>query len=568
MAAVAWLSRCAPLRAAARAAAAAEAAAAAALRARTATHPHTIHSYNHAESALIHIRAQLPAHTLAALRLVSRAARDDFVDAHCKALRELRLGADAAQLAACAPRLRRLERLELQFVGGGASHGHSELAAALARLPAGGAALAEVDLGAFSCLRESGSLNFLPGTAAGGARCDAAGPDKLAAAIGRLAGLRVLRARVSVMEAAFKEAFARALGALGAGIGGAAPAARLALALEAYSPTPHGGLAELVPLGRLESLWLGQQALDALLPELSAPGVAAAALTALRSLDVDGGFLRVRPQPFLELGRAPWLAQLTQLRLSGPPDAVGTFAHALAPGALTGLRELSLACPTSRLPARDAGAVLAACEPASLEALSLGGAPLAAAARLAEGLPTLNSLGLFGSPQHRRTFEDGAPALKAASLAPLTRFDFTMGEWLAERPERLESLLSARWAASLRHVFINGDFWGGGGGRALRALAALSQLRRLDTLSICADVSGEDLRRAAADGSAAAWAPRLAAFELFGDSMAFSALDELLQLPFKRLERLAVGLAADPTKLQRLMDECVRALPTLKRVAL
>ena len=95
--------------------------------------------------ALQLVRSKLPARTLGALRLVNRAARDDFVDALATRVRPRWRDDDAVEALVCAaPRLRSLVSLKLRC-----SLDVKECATlgdALERLPAGGAALRELHL--------------------------------------------------------------------------------------------------------------------------------------------------------------------------------------------------------------------------------------------------------------------------------------------------------------------------------------------------------------------------------------------------------------------------------------
>ena len=350
------------------------------------------------------------------------------------------------------------------------------------------------------------------------------------------------------------------------------------------------------------------------MPQLCEPG-AAAALTALRSLVVHGGH---KPELRHECLRqaTPWLAQLTRLVYSDSAEDVGHFAGALAPGALAALQHLGLSASSAAwrlgcLPAAAVGAVLAACDPATLSSLSLCDVHFGDAARLVEGLPALSALRVLSGREARR----GSPseplpdykALASARLAPLTALEIDSSPWLFSRPARLAALLAAPWAASLRKLSL-GVLRSWSGGEGWRALAAVSRLERLEDLQLQADVmewsferdsrsehehggssSGDDGSgwdregggwsggeesdgdeddgaAAAAAAAAAVWAPRLVAFELCLDEYFDEDLRAVLALPFSaRLERLTVHacLGAAPSWF---MDECVRTLPGVKEI--
>ena len=115
-----------------------------------------------------------------------RAARDDLVDGRCTRLRPARFYPRLESFLALAPRLRRLASLS---AGQAAQFARaSDLAACFSRLPGRGAALRELDLGNSLCRLWGSPLR-------------AADIEQLGAALGGLAGLRVLKARVSESSA-------------------------------------------------------------------------------------------------------------------------------------------------------------------------------------------------------------------------------------------------------------------------------------------------------------------------------------------------------------------------------
>ena len=499
---------------------------------------------------------------------------------------------------ALAPRLHRLESLAVNST----IHTASQAVEFFSRLPGRGASLRELDL--------SESRSWLERTPPGSADV-----EELRAALGRLVGLRDLRARVRRWNADTEPALAGLLAVLRACLGASA-AARLELELELHWPFGHNGtlLAAHLPLGRIASLGLSLDAPGVVVPQLCEPG-AAAALTALRSLSLLNSCYRELP---LELvGRAPWLAQLTQLLLNDRPKAIGRFAGALAPGAMAALQKLRLFADGGwGLPPAAVDAVLAACDPVALRSLSLRGGALADVARLAKGLPALSALHLFCDREAKRrgTGKDPVPVyqtLVSARLTPLTSFELDGSPWLSSRPARLAALLSTPWAASLRKLSLGAlRSWSNGeGARALSA--ALPQLQHLDDLRLRVDVrewsfesdSGSERGGSSSseesggaddsiwgseqggwsggkeigdiDGSdagedggeaAAVWAPRLASFELFVDEYHGHHLHAVLRLPFSpRLKRLTV-LAYMGAAPRWFVDQCVRTLPSVKEL--
>ena len=223
--------------------------------------------------------------------------------------------------------------------------------------------------------------------------------------------------------------------------------------------------------------------------------------------------------------------------------------------------------------------LLAACNPETLAALSLAGCEegaVAARAARASYFTALRRLRLHGLDFSQADEwgvsdsdddghdddegEDGPPddgeryaaaeawrAMQAAPFAPLESLDIARAGWLLRRPERLQALLAAPWAASLVELALAGGDGKSGYGRgydcsplkppALAALAALPQLR-------CLRLGGVGLEAAALEGAAARdLAARLAELSITALEADASTLAALGRLPFSaRLEQLAVTL--------------------------
>ena len=491
----------------------------------------------------------LPRHTISTLRLVCRAARDDFVDGRCTKLRPLRHDPDPALPLAAAPRLRRLECMYVPAVDQQTKC--ADVAAFLGRLPGAGAALKE--------------LRFRH------IRGDSADPAPLSAAVGALPGLRLLHA--AVVTGFNARAAAAVLGALGAGLRAAPPAARLSLRLHGSDwDAGAADLAALLPLGKLEALEVGAEMLQRLTPQLLAPE-AAAALTALRSLDVRmfGVPARAPLADYWAVWRAPWLAQLATLSILGTAGPLAGLAGALAPRALASLRGLHISHfgAEEPLPPAVLGALLEACDPATLEELSTSGVGYADAARAAERLPALASLGLW---MGRRCPQEKCEALASARLAPLTSLSLDVGGWLPGAPGSLAALASAPWAASLRKVALYGALPG------LCTLQPLGALRALTGLHLSFPrLSVAELRAAGAAGSSddAGWARRLEEFTVgelelvahaaatsgAGAAMVRAWLSALSRARARRLRLLTVMAAVGADEKDALLAECARALP-------
>ena len=519
-------------------------------------------------------------YALAALRLVCRAARDDFVDGRVTHLQlERHFSPSTPYSVRMARRLRRLARLVIRDML--CDERPAAVAAFLSALPGRGAALKELELDTLWC---SGRIQV----------------GELSAALGGLAALDALELAVTM------HAPGDATQVLGALCAAAPPAARLALQLDCRGRSwgADEALAALVPLGRLERL-----AFEIEMPK--APGVlaqlfepdTAAALTALRSLAVS---CYGEPPPLRPASgsRAPWLSQLTELRVAGR-GAFAFLSGALAPRALPLLEELSYdACVDERAPhapATDLAALLAACEPAALRSLHAAGVRHNDVVRLAERLPALNGLDLSACAEGRfiRGYsysdeeeggdngdDDGAAraaaaardaaeyqALQAARLAPLTSLELSAAQWLLDDGARPAALFSAPWAAPLVELTIAGPGWLLET-HHLRALRALSQLQHLRTLRVRdVVIEADQLQEAAAGGDggwAAGWAPRLVALELKLIRAGMDALRELLRgVEWARLERIGIGTwFHEPDFEEELMAECLRALPAVRKVSL
>ena len=518
---------------------------------------------------------QLPIYTLATLRLVCRAARD-LVDGRCTRLRckaggaaVVRLHAlfcgdkDIMPLLGTARRLRRLESLAAPAIT--CQRDCDNFVLFLSRLPGRGAALRQVRLDGVDCVLTH--------------------PGLLGVAIGALTGLQLLEVTVKSTPAtsalpAGGQNVSAVLRALSAGVR-ATPAARLALHVCDVELDAGTRLAALLPFERLESL-----ALDGKMLQFSATQLltteAAAALTALRSLDVCVSqgrpashlvlpFVPWTPwpgSPFWAVCRAPWLGQLTRLCIQGPKVLFDGLARALAPASLSSLRDLSLAvandwAPPLPSPPAVLDALLAACNPATLETLSLSGAGFADAAGLAERLPALASLTLAPVWQ----------VLASARLAPLTSVSLSVdASWQLAEPGGLGAALSAPWAASLRAVTLGGPLCAPSGGAPLRPLAALSQLPHLRALRLRAPRLGAaELREAAAAAAAGgcSWVAKLAEFEVVDIDIGVDAARAWLWLLWsaRRLERLAITANVSADERNELMAGVARALPAVSSVA-
>ena len=508
-------------------------------------------------------------YTLAALRLASRAARDDFVDGRCARLRpRLVRDGDVAPPLGAAPRLRRLQSVVVPWLS--SQDTCDALAAFLARLPGRGASLLELDLnfkpGTMALPQQPGEgiwgIPGLPHMKAG----TMARPQQLGEAIRGLAGLQCLKATVSIRAGAL---VASVLGALGAAA--RATPAQLSLVLEC--PLGGAALAALLPLERVERLELLADAVQGL-PQLFEPE-AAAALASLRALNVGNFYLPTPAAP-----AALWTSRLTELKLAGTERSFACLPGALPPRSLPALRALDLALETAAVSPAPLAALLAACDVAALQTLCVSGVRYADVARLAERLPALSFLELGSDPKawgpDREDAAAAYEALASARLAPLTRLALGLfnGWLLDDDGARLAALLSAPWAASLRALELIGAPLTSGG--RLQALAALSQLPHLRALRLMLpELDAGALRQTAAAGWAGVWAPRLVELEAWVFPRMFApggdAADELcalLEAPLPRLERLAIAFGCTGPGFEDMLEQRVRALPALKTLTM
>ena len=521
------------------------------------------------------VRSLLPSRTLSAVRLVNRAARDEFVDGRCTRITPLWDDAPLSALAGAAPRLRSIVSLKPRSVRGGGDlmePGDLEaVAEALERLPESGrVALRKLTLGYVS----------------GGAPC----LERVAAAARQLTGLTHLEFSVD------SDSGGEDVAALLRAMSDAMPA--LARAHISYSCPAYMGDADLAPLAmpalqRLAALELSDNAAAALLPAMLLEGVE---LPHLRDLDVTLAGCECDWPRLLPPGpwAAPWLPRLTRLALAATPGTLEHVARALAPGGLRALRALKVEA-AGAFPDSDRAlyAVLGTCDAAALETLDLYGVPCAAvryAAMAAAGLPALRALMLdgLGACYDGGTGPEWEPLLDAPLRAPLTRLDlaFEDGAFGGWGPTGLAPLFARGWARSLRALSLMVLDGGGGGGsggggagprgcaelRHFTALQALPQLRSLKVSLNDLDAAAVD--EAAAGGWADGWAPRLVEFDLelrdpvCGPAAAAALRALVLRVPFSgRLERLRFELdcAVTEDELESLSAACVAALPWLAR---
>ena len=462
------------------------------------------------------VRSHLPPAALRALRLVNHAVRDELVDGGCTALR-LRAPRPPIQapatkaLCGFAARLRSLTSLDARrcsteaYRSALAAEDCDELAAALERLPSP-AALTALYLGTIDLSkRRQAPPGRAPAPTPAAAAAPPPSPRRLAAAVARCSGLRALHVGAAGANADGPALAARCLEALlGAARGMASLASltvgffgeRVAAALLRGAPVEA-----LLPLRRLETLSLTGDAV-ALLPPLLKPG-AAAQLASLSSLSLTFGDGERPSRAFGALWRAPFLPQLTRLEfwdldaatedaealLAALPVApIGDGLEPLAPPPLPppppllrSIKALVVSRADDNCPEDDEGlvswghlaALLAACNPATLEALYVDDCGEDAAEALAEragDFTALRRLRLDGRDFCRSEFDldtgdlDGecdAPAaawlaIAEARFAPLESLDIRRTGWLLQEPKRLAALLSAPWAASLVSVTLAG----------------------------------------------------------------------------------------------------------------
>ena len=554
------------------------------------------------------VRSQLPTPTLGAVRLVNRAARDEFVDGRATRVRRLWGDAPAAALARAAPRLRSLVSLDVKR-GQRLADERSVLADALKSLPDGGAVLRELRLPIVH-VADDDTPRGAPRPAV-----------SLAAALIGLRGLTLLEVGISSPP-----------GALQPGASAMLHAVTFLTALERLDlsilfsqesgapyrrPPPPAALRphlQLQGLPRLRALALNGDATTVWLPALFAAPVPAA-LSRLCDLKIDLSSdaypleRALPPAPW----RAPWLSQLTRLAVRSDGECLQRMARALAPRALGALRALEIwpaGTGNGNVDAAELRGLLAACRAPALEALDVCFVPSAALRdAAAELLPGLRALAYRGDIFWTEEGRHGQPApddlldgewpddwpefpepgeewraFCDAPLARLTRLKLDVRpEVLAanSRPAQyaatLNRLFAAAWARSLRELELAplGAPWSYDeprGAQQLRALQGLSALTALRKLAIDAGaVEPEALELAAREGWADGWAPRL---EEFGISDAWcpgsqrlsaDALNALLLLPFARLERLVVrtGGVVTQAELAAFSAACAAALPRL-----
>ena len=534
------------------------------------------------------VRSKLPSTALSALRLVNRAARDEFVDGRCTKVRPLRARASPAALLGAAPRLRSLVEIEACAPQ---ARKHRMLSAAecetlldvIERLPGGGAAtLRELDICWAAPARRRSDGECKPADVEAAARCLA----RLAGALGRL---RALESLDLFIEAPWSDGVAALFSAFACGASAQQLPALTRLGFDisfAGPPAPRpppGALAALPPpapalLARLEALSLGGLTSDLWLPLLLEGGAAAAEaadsaplplplpLPRLRQLELSAwcgdGLAFAEP---LVPWRAPWLSQLTRLVVYSCDGVTQRVAAAFAPGALPALRSLEV---VGEAPSNALRSLIATCgSPGSAAAGSLletlkvqeaCSAPLAAAAA-AGALPALRALIYDGSDLGGDGCGDRLRAFVAAPFAPLTRLVVDVDRCVYLRPayRGLAALFRAPWARVLTELALRGlaepdgapqwappDMCGAPGLRVLyelQGLSALAALRRLE-LALHGEWAPRALRAAAKEGWADGWAPRLVEFKLrptrrFGKK----TLRALLRLPFSsRLERFEI----------------------------
>ena len=541
------------------------------------------------------VRRKLRWPALAALRLVNRAARDDFVDCYTKRVWRRWDDASLEALASAAPRLHSLESLSLLSSpsGSGASSAPmraedgAALAKALERLPGGGAALRELRLPPINvraCLGASTDPD------------DVRSLRRFAAAVARLRGLQVLDAPVS-------GAWNTALAALVAAADRAPALRELSVWFSFYRWKERRGPPHPTPpparlLRRLETLRLASFAAPLWLSALLGPDAAAAGapLPRLRSLEIDvtdADPRRLPPAPW----RAPWVGQVARLALRGEIDGLRAVWRALAPGALAGVRALDVRVERRRLEARHLRSLLARCgDAAAIEALSLHHATAAAVRDAAAALPALRALAIRKPDFSAGSGYQAAGAVALADarlawrdflrapLAPLTRLHLDYDARAATaKPAGLAALCAAPWARALRALSLRllGDPERGAAGRrrgprglgSLRKLAPLSALTALRSLALELDegLGAAALEAAAAKGWAKGWAARLAEFEVRAEEIEPNALPALLRLPFsEQLTRLAIisGGVIAAAEAEAFVVACGAALPQLAELEL
>ena len=518
------------------------------------------------------VRSKLPSPTLAALRLVCRAARDDFVDSRCTQVRPLLwASAPVAALASAAPRLRSLASLAPAPFSDAADTGASAagceaLTDVLQRLPGNGAALRELSVGGINLY---GRLyDRAPDAALSRVLAS------FAAAVGRLSGLQSLEVAAHGVWDGF-ELFEAA---------GALPAlTRLTIAFCSLwpvrpawwrpPPTPPQHL-----LRRLEALALGGEIGASWLRMLLEPEVAAE-MTRLRDLSLLAlgsceGDNALPPAPW----RPQWLPQLTRLAVANEHEYDLTMtrvccALASAPGALPALRALAVINHqhSSSQPPGQLRDLLNACDAAALESLTLSGSD--AIRGIAAELPSLRALAYQGCDA---PFALSPRDFEGVALAPLTRLELTVG-WLLGDGTEFTPLFASDSLRGLRELTLLALDAAGAqhGGRALRCLRGLSALAALTRLCVQTHFKAQALEKAAAQGVGDVWAPALVELRLHLLAPRADVLHALLLLPaLRRLERLELALEVGLNKRARTVavtreeldgfsSACCKALPRL-----
>ena len=353
-------------------------------------------------------------------------------------------------------------------------------------------------------------------------------------------------------------------------------------------------LAELPVVRRLQALELREMTSAALLPPLLAPAVAST-LTALRALSVDLGGNEAKA--LHTLWRASFVSQLTRLEFTGlfaSANHVEALLAALPPTSpaplLRSIREIAAVLENvcheeneGLLSADGLRRLLAAANPATLEALALDDCQQGAVALLAGragAFTALRRLRLNGrdfwlsESDVEADGEDDVPAAQAwhaiqgAPFARLESLDVACAQWLLHTPERLGALLSAPWAASLVELSLRGSNQPLQAG-AFAALSALPQLRRLLLANV--GLEAAELEDAIASGVFAGLAARLTELTIDAPSADARVLVLLGIVPFERLDRLTYKASNDALlflELQTLGYEGAAWLPRLSRLEL
>ena len=525
--------------------------------------------------ALELVRAQLSAPTLGAVRLVCRAARDEFVDALCTRVRRVWDDVPLASLIRVVPRLRSIVTLDARHCPLSNADCHA-LAEALARLPGGGAALRELRIGRIAA---EGSRRVYDDISGYGCTIS----DNTECLVDAVACLPALESFEVEIHNNCNDVAAALLSTIGQRLQ-TLTRLRVGVYSEFGSQRVWAACRGLLQLQQLEALTLDGDAGKAATLALFEAEAAAAGLARLRDLDItlpDPG-----PAGWQKPWRAPLLTQLTRLSVAGTVGALQGMVKALGARALPALRALKVrqfnSYDDGHLGAGQLRALLAACDAAALEALSLRSVAAAALHGVAAGLPALRALE-YDNPDFRIEQDRGGwgppsdphavanppwRAFLAAPLAPLTRLELEIGNYPLSAHEGLAPLFSRPWVQSLRELALCAMIRMDDAAQCpLRSLAGLSALTALSRL--CVDVQNLKpgvLEQVASKGCWAGWAPRLAAFELrarcTSSAGALSALPRMLP-SFRRLERLAVltDERFTPQELEAFSAACTAALP-------